>query len=346
VKRPRIDPVVWDPPPIPARARASAHTLPSLRTIPLGGAGPEDVVVDENGRLITGVDGGRILRLDPDGHRADTVADTGGRPMGIELSGDGRLIVCDCRRGLLRVDPAGGGVEVLVEAVAGERLLHCNNAAVTADGTVYFSDSSRRFRFDHWKADLLEHSGTGRLLRRDPRGDVDVVLGGLQFANGVTLARDESFVVVAETGSYRLTMVRLSGDRVGTTEVFVDNLPGFPDNIALGSDGLIWVAIGSARNALLDRLHRMRPMWRRAVWTLPDRLQPSPDRSVRVLALDHNGRVVHDFRGSVDDYHMVTGVREHDGTLYLASLFEQALGVIHLSERASGSPRPSAGSTS
>jgi len=173
MRRPPLRPVVWQPPPIPDRARAPSgpRPLPPLRRLEVDGNAPEDVVVDGAGRVVTGVDDGRLLRIDPDG-RVEVVADTGGRPLGVELLGDGRLLVCDARRGLLAVDPETGAVEVLVDRVAGEPLRFCNNAAVAADGTVYFSDSSRRFWIDHWRADLLEHSGTGRLLRRDPGGAV------------------------------------------------------------------------------------------------------------------------------------------------------------------------------
>jgi sugar lactone lactonase YvrE len=312
-----------------ARARSGPLPLPPLRRLEVDGAAPEDVVVDEAGRVVTGVDDGRLLRVGPDG-RVEVVADTGGRPLGIELLGDGRLLVCDARRGLLAVDPAASAVEVLVDRVAGEPMRFCNNAAVAADGTVYFTDSSRRFGIDHWRADLLEHSGTGRLLRRDPGGAVEVLLDGLQFANGVALAADESFVAVAETGAYRLTRLWLRGERAGRTDLLADNLPGFPDNLSTGPGGLLWVALGSPRNPLLDRLHRRHPALRRAVWALPERLQPKPVRTLWVLAVDAGGAVVHDLQGPGDDYTMVTGVREHGGRLYLGSLAERAVAVLDL----------------
>jgi sugar lactone lactonase YvrE len=230
----------------------------------------------------------------------------------------------------LAVDPATSAVEVLVDRVAGEPMRFCNNAAVAADGTVYFSDSSRRFGIDHWRADLLEHSGTGRLLRRDPGGAVEVLLDGLQFANGVALAADESFVAVAETGAYRLTRLWLAGERAGRTDLLADNLPGFPDNLSTGAGGLIWVALGSPRNPLLDRLHPLHPALRRAVWALPQRLQPKPVRTLWVLAVDAGGAVVHDLQGPGDDFTMVTGVREHGGRLYLGSLAERAVAVLDL----------------
>jgi sugar lactone lactonase YvrE len=331
--RPPLRPVVWQPPPIPDRASRRGGPRPRLPLwrLELDGNAPEDVVVDAAGRVVTGVDDGRLLRIDPDGRvEQQTIADTGGRPLGVELLGDGRLLVCDARRGLLAVDPETGAVEVLVDRVAGATMRFCNNAAVAADGTVYFSDSSRRFGIDHWRADLLEHSGTGRLLRRDPDGTVAVLLDGLQFANGVALAADESFVAVAETGAYRITRLWLAGERAGRTDLLAGNLPGFPDNLSTGADGLIWVALGSPRNPLLDRLHRRHPALRRAVWALPQRLQPNPVRTLWVLALDPSGAVVHDLQGPGDDYTMVVGVREHAGRLYLGSLAERAVGVLEL----------------
>jgi sugar lactone lactonase YvrE len=315
--------VAWTPPASPEPTEAS-RPLPPLRIIEINGTGPEDVVVDAEGRIVTGVDDGRILRISPDGRYVETVADTGGRPLGIELDPAGGLIVCDTQRGLLRVD--GADVETLVDA---RDMLFCNNAAVAADGTIYFSDSSRRFGLEHWRADILEHSGTGRLFRRDPDGRVELLLDGLQFANGVALAADSSFVAVAQTGAYSVRRLWLTGDRAGQTDDLIDNLPGFPDNIALGEDGLIWITVASPRNPLVDRLGRF-PAVRRAVWAMPERLQPAPAHTVWVMAVDTDGRVVHDLRGESERFHMVTGVRQRGDQVYLGSLVGRTIGVLTL----------------
>ena len=124
------------------------------------------------------------LRVRHDGRRIDRVAHTGGRPLGLELLPDGRLLVCDAQRGLLRVDPAGGRIELAVRDVAGTPMVFCNNAAVAADGTVFFSDSSTRYGIEDWKKDFVEDTRTGRLLRLDTDGTVTVLLDGLAFANG------------------------------------------------------------------------------------------------------------------------------------------------------------------
>jgi sugar lactone lactonase YvrE len=330
--RPSISPVVWQSPVAPERSRRSDSSppMPAPQVLAVNGTGPEDVLVDEEGRLLTGVDDGRILRLSDEGRRIEVVADTGGRPLGLELFGDGRLLVCDARAGLLVVDPATGSVEPKVTGgsiTASKPLNLCNNAAVARDGTVFFTDSTQRFGLENFMADLLEHSGTGRLLRRDVSGEVTELLDGLQFANGVALAADESYVAVAETGSYQIRRVWLDS---GRSDVLVDNLPGIPDNLSTGQDGLIWVALVSPRNPVLDRTSRY-PVLRRATWALPPAVLTKLEvRTTWVVAVDDTGRIVHDLQTSAPGYHMVTGVRQHNGKLYLGSLREQGIAVIDL----------------
>jgi sugar lactone lactonase YvrE len=207
-------------------------------------------------------------------------------------------------------------------------MLFCNNAAIARDGTIYFSDSSRRFGIDHWRAEVMEHSGTGRLFRLTPHGQVELLIDGLEFANGVALAADESFVCVAETGAYRVRRHWLQGPRAGTSDVLIENLGGFPDNISTGSDGLIWIALAGPRNKLLDFLHPRAPLLRKLAWALPDALQPQPVRVVWVLGVDANGQIVHDVFYPGHSYHMVTGVRELGGVLYLGSLVESAIAIL------------------
>jgi sugar lactone lactonase YvrE len=330
--RPRIEPKVWRPLRMPDRARQShgPEPFPPMTVLPVGGKGPEDVVADGEGRIYTGVQDGRILRISPDSRNVSVVADTGGRPLGLEVLADGRLLVCDCHRGLLRIDPASGTTEVLVGEVSGERLRFCSNAAAAADGAIYFTDSTRRFGFEFWMADILEHSDTGRLLRRDPDGSVVVLLDGLSFANGVTLAADESFLIFAETTGYRLSRYWLTGEKAGRSEVIADNLPGSPDNISRGSGGTIWVAIPSARDARLDLMLGLNPVIRKAMWALPPRLQAKARRTVWVLGVGQDGSILRDLQAPGTDYSFVTGVCENGGKLYLGSITERAIAVLAL----------------
>ncbi len=90
------------------------------------------MVADVEGRLFTGAADGTVWQLTLSGSgavRADAVAHTGGRLLGLEPTVDGQLLVCDAQRGLLRVDPRDGAVRVLAGALGGEPLRFCSNVA-------------------------------------------------------------------------------------------------------------------------------------------------------------------------------------------------------------------------
>lgn len=307
-----------------------------LTVIDVPGAGCEDVVVDAAGDVWTGTEDGSVFRIRPDGSRVERVATTGGRPLGLELYGE-RLLIADAHRGLLVLDPADGGIEPLVDRVAGKPMVFCNNAAVAQNGDIWFSDSSTAYPIERWKSDFAENTRTGRLLRLRPGGsdnsdrEAEVHLDGLAFANGVALAPDESWVAVAETGARTVVRLWLTGPRAGRRDFLVDDLPGYPDNISRGSDGLIWVTIASPRDPVVELLQRRAPLAvRRMATRIPEALQPRPKRTARVQAYDAEGRLVHDLTADGSRYHMVTGVREHDGRVWLGSLEEPAVAVMSL----------------
>ncbi|MFT3714826.1 MAG: SMP-30/gluconolactonase/LRE family protein [Gordonia sp. (in: high G+C Gram-positive bacteria)] len=298
-----------------------------FRRIALPGNGPEDVVCLPDGHVLTGLDDGRLLKIDPDSGDIEVLADTAGHLLGLDVAPDGAVIICDHDRGLLRLDAGSGRPTVLVDTVDGRPLHFASNAAAASDGTIYFTASSQRFRIDHWRSDLIEHSATGRLMRRDPDGAVHVLRDDLQFANGIVLAPDESHVLVAETGASRITRYWVAGARTGESEVLIDDLPGYPDNLSVGSDGLVWCALASPRNPTLERIHRLPDRARRILARVPEGLGPDPEDVVWVMAFDFDGATVHSVRPDGVDYTFVTGVAERDGTLYFGTIVGDALGV-------------------
>ncbi|MCF6377639.1 SMP-30/gluconolactonase/LRE family protein [Nocardioides KLBMP 9356] len=300
---------------------------PSLTVHPVPSMGAEDVLVGPDGTVWTGTEDGAVWAVDPVSGNVRRVADTGGRPLGLELLPDARLLVCDAQRGLLAVDTGTGDVDVLLDRVDGRPMRFCNNAAVAVDGTIWFSDSSLHYGVDRWKEDFVQDTHTGRLLRRDPDGTVTVVLDGLRFSNGVALAADESYVAVAECRGRTVVRLWLTGPRAGERDHLVTDLPGYPDNISLGSDGLIWVTLASPVDGLVERLGTAPMALRRAITKIPDRFQPAPQRTIRAQAYDGDGRLVRDLDIEHPAFHMVTGVREHQGRVWLGSLHEPAVAV-------------------
>jgi sugar lactone lactonase YvrE len=317
--RPSIDPVRWQPP--PSTPLGEPDLVRRLRIIALPGFAPEDVVVDGHGGVYTGVVGGEIMRIDAESGSHEVVGNTGGRPLGLAVARDGRLLICDSHRGLLAMDTATGDIETLVDEVEGRPLTFCSNVVESSDGTIYFTESTDRFGYEYYKAAVIEARGSGSLLRRDPDGTVTRLASGLHFANGVTLTADESAVVFAETTGARVSKFWLTGPKAGTVMPLVESLPGYPDNISTGPDGRIWVAMVSERNGLTEWLVPKAPALRKLLWRLPYGALPDVKPVVWVIALDpDDGRVVTQLRARHSAFGSTTGVVQEGDRVWLAGI--------------------------
>lgn len=328
-----ITPIAWTPSPAPALAGVYAPNskLAAIEKLnPGSGFGPEDVAIDSQDRIYSGVEDGRIMRFQSDGTRPEAFANTHGRPLGLAFDSSGNLIVADARKGLLSIE-RGGNVTTLSTEAAGVPFRCTNDLDIASDGTIYFTDASSKFALTELKADIVEHGGNGRLLAYDPGTKTTrVVLGNLCFANGVAVSPDGSFVLVVETGAYRVHRVWLSGPKQGQSDVFMDNLPGFPDGISSNGRDTFWLALVTPRDKILDRLMPY-PFLRKAVLRLPSFLQPAIKRYAFVLGIDASGRVTHNLQDpSPRCFAQIANVVEHKEALYFGSIGEAAIGRLPL----------------
>ncbi len=330
-----IEPTGWTPPPL-AQQGAPGTALEGIQRIgPNVGVGPEGVSLDAAGRLYAGYVDGRVVRFSADGREHEELANTGGRPWGTYASADGStVLVADAIKGLLRI--AAGEVQVLATESDGLPFKLTDDVVQASSGMIYFSDASSKYGLDKMMADVFEHGAHGRLLSHDPgTGKTTTLASGLHVANGVTLGPDEAYVLVAETLEYRVLRYWLKGPKAGQIEPFIENLPGFPDNISYnGRDGF-WLAIFAPRDALLDRI-LAHPFLLKAVYRIPEAIRPQAAKHARVLKLDLQGKVVADLADvSKGAYAPITSVRERDGWLYFGSIEYPALGRLPLPERTS-----------
>ena len=326
-----IEPTAWSPPAPPARTGVLSPNERLRGVERVGGPDvtkPEAVAIDAAGQVHTGLVDGRVVRVDPRTGEVAVVARTGGRPLGLAFDADGLLYVCDAAKGLLRISPSGE-VTTLARAQGGLPFGFPDDVSIAPDGMVYFTDATSGFGVGTYRDDILEHGGKGRVLSFDPRsGQVSLLLSGLQFANGVAVSGDGSYLVVGETGSYRLVRYWLDGPRRGTAEPFVENLPGFPDNVTWSRDRKVfWVALWP-RVTAVDAL-APHPFLRKVVRRLPRWLQPDPAPHAWAVAIDEQGRIVESLEWlSPESYFPVTSVREQGGWLWLGSLEQQGVGRI------------------
>lgn len=90
---------------------------------------------------------------------------------------------------------------------------------------------------------------SGRLIHYNAKTqDNTILIDNLHFANGVALSDDEEFVIVSETARSRIHRYYLKGPKKGTSDIFIDGLPGLPDNLKADGKGGFIVPLVLARD--------------------------------------------------------------------------------------------------
>jgi len=188
---------------------------------------------------------------------------------------------------------------------------------------------------------LMEGASDGRLLSFCPETKkVQVLVDGLHFANGIQLDKGQNFVLINELAKARILKYHLKGSKVGTFEVFADNLPGFPDNIRMSHNGTYWVGIAFVRRKdtfsfadslgpypfLRKMIAKIIPM--KTIVHLLHSYSPSYGLIVQV---DEGGKIVsslHDPSGK--RIPSVSEVEDDGKALYLGSYHSKFIGKVNL----------------
>jgi sugar lactone lactonase YvrE len=324
-----IDPIAWEPPKAPALEGQyqKNNDLSGLEILFPGACEKcEDVAIDSMGKIYGGELNGNIIEFDKGKRRV--VANTGGRPLGLHFDHGGNLIVADAKAGLLSVEPQSGTITTLVDEFNGKKMIFVDDLEVAADSTIYFSDASDKFGFEENALDILEGRGNGYLYAYYPKTkETKRLMDDLRFANGIAIAPDQSYVLVNETGRYRTHRYWLKGAKKGQSDIFIDNLPGFPDGISQGKDGIFWMAIVSPRKPDLDQISTSVFM-KNLVAKLPKILQPAPVHYGFVLGIDTNGKVRYNLQDPTAKFSEITSVQQFGEDLYLGTLYEQSIAKI------------------
>jgi sugar lactone lactonase YvrE len=355
------DPVAWSSPPNQGYtgAHAANNKLAGLQQWVLGSEqeGPEFILAHA-GSLYAGLSNGDVLKLNVDGQQPEVLANTGGRPLGLEMDTQGRMLVADGMRGLLRITGRGpdAKVETLLDKVShpvpDDPIRFADAVKLGPGGIIWLTDASRRFgakslgsTFEASLYDTLEHSCTGRIIALDPLTLMArVVLSGLCFPNGLEFSGDGKTMFVSETGTYRilaLDLAKLSVVRTpqgetgvpnlaqatqqGAVRVLVDNLPGYPDNLTRSPAGRLWVGLTKPRSAVVDAA-AAHPFMRSLTQRLPRFLWPVPKAYGHVMAFNESGKVVDDLQDPTGTYPETTSATEAGGKLFIQSLNARTIG--------------------
>ncbi|MDG1109344.1 MAG: SMP-30/gluconolactonase/LRE family protein [Burkholderiaceae bacterium] len=343
-----VSPTYHSIPPAPSTAPdcgtawALNDRLRNVSAIGLGRIeGPEDVILDRNDHLYAGSRHGDIIRfLAPDYEKMEVFAHIGGTPLGMAFDREDNLYVCIGGMGLYKVTP-----ERKVEKVTDEtnrsfssinddsRLRLADDLDITDGGLIFFSEATVRFEMHEWATDGLEARGNGRIICYDTNtGKTNTVIRNLKFPNGVCIASDGQSFLFAETWGCSVKRYWFEGPKKGTTEIVLENLPGFPDNINNSSDGNYWMSLVGMRCPALDLAWKMPGFRSRMAKRVPrdEWLFPNINTGC-VLKFNEQGEVLETLWDMGGENHpMITSMREHRGYLFLGGIMNNRVGRIKL----------------
>jgi sugar lactone lactonase YvrE len=189
-----------------------------------------------------------------------------GRTLGFHFKDESTIVACNSLLGLVEIDITfvdndkgyGNRTRILTNFVSDINVANKKNSTInyvndldirsdkkkiyftssTTSGIVAFNtadqyyDTMRSFLLTYFAGDI-----SGRVFEYDVvSGRTTLLVKDLYYANGIALSRDGSELFIVETNGLRVLKYTLHGDKEGQLEVFIDNLPGFPDGITLSHD--------------------------------------------------------------------------------------------------------------
>jgi sugar lactone lactonase YvrE len=323
-----IEPQAWTPPAKPtfeSALRLNDALLDVEKFDLLGYSGAEEFVSDSAGNIYTGVHAsptdftnGAILKLTKEG-RVEEFVKTDAWVTGMAFDVKGDLLALMNGVGLVKIKD--GKIDTLLTHV-GENtpILMGTGLKIADDGKVYFANLSatNQSSTKYFNRLILEMKPTGGIYCYDPKTEsLEVISEGNYFANGLELSGGEDYLLVSETSKYRILKYWIAGPKKGVMEVFMDNLPGFPNNIYRNPRGDYWIGFTTKRNDQLDNIHP-KPGMKKLVYSMPEFLQPAPERFGMVLEVNPKGEVLRALYDSAGKEVQESGaVYEYEGALYL-----------------------------
>ncbi|MBP6810639.1 MAG: SMP-30/gluconolactonase/LRE family protein [Saprospiraceae bacterium] len=324
-----IKPLAWQPQTKPLFEGTTKlnNELTTVTKVNLGGwVGAEDIVFDSLGNLYCGVhkavndfSDGKILKINPDG-KIEIFYNAGSWVAGLHFDKQGNLIALSHKEGLISISPQKKVTVLAKKDDKGNAFLIPNGMDIDSKGNIYFTNTSSEspYTIKYGRKLILEMKPKGGLYQYNPTTkEVKTLIDGTYFGNGVVVSKDESFLLMVETTQYRILKYWLKGEKAGKTEIFMDNLHGFPNGISVREDGTFWLGFTTKRNDALDKIHPKSGM-KKVVYGLPQWLQPKEDKFGMVMHLSENGVILNAFFDTTGIVMPEVGsVKEEKGSLYM-----------------------------
>ena len=135
-----------------------------------------------------------------------------GRVLGMEFNplNPSELYAVDCSLGLLKINVETKEIKNLLPTTQNneENTIFCNfvnDLTVLENGSVFFTDSSKKFKRSKNKLEFAESRPNGGLFQYNPHSNlISFVADGLYFPNGICVNHDRDSILFAESTRARI----------------------------------------------------------------------------------------------------------------------------------------------
>src|ERR1700728_5250426 len=151
--------------------------------------------------LFSDIPNNRIMRYSEDDGHVSVFRQPSMNSNGNTIDREGRLITCEhSGRRVTRTDH-DGSITIIADKYNGKRLNSPNDAAVAADGSIWFTDPVYGIGGNYEGVKSEAEQEKHNVYRVDPQsGDIKVVVDDFVEPNGITFAPDEKKLYVIDTG--------------------------------------------------------------------------------------------------------------------------------------------------
>jgi gluconolactonase len=198
----------------------------------------------DNRLFFTSISHSRIYERTVEGARP--IIEVGGGPNGMAVGGDGALYITQNGGGFGTGQEVAKKVVPGIQAIEGGRVRYLasdlgapNDLCFGPDGRVYFTDPRG------WATP--ENTEPGRVYGLSLDGELELLVEGPRFTNGIAFGPDASELYVGATFEQRVLVYGMSDGRPKEPREFCRTEPGFPDGMCFDEAGNVYVAATMAR---------------------------------------------------------------------------------------------------
>jgi gluconolactonase len=205
--------------------------------------------------LFSDIPNNRIMRFSEDDGHTSVYRQPSMNSNGNTIDREGRLITCEHSGRRVTRTELDGSITIIADKYNNKRLNSPNDAVVTADGAIWFTDPIYGIGGYYEGVKAEPEQAKHNVYRVDPKsGEVKVIVDDFVEPNGISLSPDEKKLYVIDTGftdgpdnpsHIRVFDLDVAGGKATNSKVFAEMpKPSITDGLRTDTEGNVWCSVG------------------------------------------------------------------------------------------------------